>query len=131
MNGPGSGSNVSESLIEFGESTETTSGSYTGHRRSRQGDKAPTTEEEDKEPVEVEQVVVDNVLMHSGQPGSVTHSEHHTNPEADHSGRDGRTESHTQTTTQHEETFWDRVWIWTFFRWRFVPAIREFFFLVR
>lgn len=75
---------------------------------------------------EVDEVVVDNMLMHSGVPGSVTHSEHLSSPEApSHGQQTDQSETFTAGTgtgTRSEGLF-ERFPLLTWLRWRAWPAL--------
>src|ERR1700761_3855795 len=138
MQVPGTNSQVSESILDL-PSTEdgTGGGSYRKsanlHPRNTFFNSNARNLDDENDDTEVDTVVVDNVLMHSGQPGSVTHSEHNTSPEGGGglSAKDSESNVHGATKSEEaNESIWEQWWILTMIRWRAIPAVRSFFSLV-
>ncbi|KZT34639.1 hypothetical protein SISSUDRAFT_1052488 [Sistotremastrum suecicum HHB10207 ss-3] len=118
----GTGSAFSESILDVGDGTDA-SGSYKPHSLFRQNGNAQDGQDELDE---VDEVVVDNMLMHSGVPGSVTHSEHLSSPEApSHGQQTDQSETFTAGTGTgaRSEGLFERFPLLTWLRWRVWPAL--------
>lgn len=112
----GTGSAVSESLLEGGGESDT---SYS-FRKATGAEKDDGGEEGAGE---VDEVVVDNEL---GDKASVTQpSEHDTNENPRYGSSHGTAES--TSATQHTYGIWESYMVLTILRWRLWPAISSFF----